>query len=112
MIVLNQLEKEIVSTLMDIIYESEEDLNLIKTLSDEELTKLIFESYLNNNWECKLCTLPKTMRRYIDFPGDSIAPLSLFVAAMEFALDNIRWGLISSQEDIQEQINDLRKIKN
>lgn len=105
---LNQLEKTISSTLMDIIYEYEENLDSMKDLSDEELTKLIFESYLDNNWECKLCTLSKTMDRYRNFPGDSIAPLSLFVAAMEFAVNNIRWNLISAQQDIQEQISKLR----
>ena len=93
---------------MDIIYEYEKDSNSIKNLSDEELTKLIFESYLNNNWECRLCALPKTMNRYRDFPGDSIAPLSLFMAAMEFAVDNVRWDLISVQQNIQEQISELR----
>ena len=48
------------------------------------------------------------MNRYRDFPGDSIAPLSLFMAAMEFAVDNVRWDLISVQKNIQKQISKLR----
>jgi hypothetical protein len=108
---LNQLEKAIISLLMDIIYEYEGEpssINSIENLSDNELTKVILESHLRNNYECKLGTLYKTIDRVRGFAGDPMIPVDLFAAAMEFAVDSVRWELISVQENIQEQINELR----
>lgn len=106
----NNLEKEIISTLEDIIYEYPEvgDLSVVSGLSDEQLVRLIFDTYLQQNWECDSFLLHETPKRLKEYPGDPVIPVDLFVSAMEFALGCVRWNLISSQSKIQKQINELR----
>ena len=67
---------------MDIIYEYEKDSNSIKNLSDEELTKLIFESYLNDNWECKLCdfALRQKLHQISQNLYDRLIPFRVLIA--------------------------------
>jgi hypothetical protein len=109
MIKLSQLEYQIVV----ILCESElfgtniEKYREISNLSNTEFVKAVFETYLQNNWDCNLSELHKRTDYLNGLPCELI-PNELFRAAMQDAVKQINWDAIAQDEDIMEKINFLK----
>jgi len=108
---LSQLEYQIIVVLCEseLFGKNIEKYREISNLSNTELVKTVFETYLQNNWDCKLSDLHKRTDYLSGLPSELI-PNELFRAAMQDAVKQINWDTIAQDEDVLERIKLLKPM--
>lgn len=105
----NPLEEQIIYILcQDELYEENfETYRSLADLSGAEIVKRIFEANIQKEYDCSLSSLHEQADYLKGLPIDTV-PIDLFRAAMQVAIEQVNWDVVSEDENIAKAI---RRIK-
>ncbi|MEG4149261.1 hypothetical protein [Microcoleus sp. Pol12B5] len=105
----NPLEERIIYILwQDELYE--ENLERYRSLADlsgAEIAKRIFEANIQKEYDCSLSNLHEQADYLKGLPIDTV-PIDLFQAAMQVAIEQVNWDVVSEDENIAEAIRQIK----